>query len=81
MRTMRSTKQQTLKTLGLTNGEGASIEILFHFLSFMKREGAPVPNTQEEADKLLTRYMLQDRKEGMDYARRLIAERKGGRAK
>ena len=65
----------TLESLELTNGEFSMVEGLAHFLHFMKVESAPVPQTGEELDAQLTRYMKTVRREQMEYVSRLRVER------
>jgi hypothetical protein len=67
-----------LQALGLTNGEGAMVEGILHFLSFMTSESAPTPrhpNFSNEAVTLVTRYVKQVRREQMQYVSQLRVER------
>lgn len=67
-----------LIALELTNGEGAMVDGLFDFLSFMVSEGAPVPrhpNFAEEAELLLARYVKHHRREQMRYVSALRVSR------
>ena len=51
--------------LEITNGEGAECIILSGFLSWMKSESTPVPQTDEECSKLLNRWIKVNREEFM----------------
>ncbi len=64
-----------LEKLELTNGEGATIDGIIHFLRFMKTESAPLPESSKEADHLLTRYMKQIRREQMEFVSQLRVDR------
>lgn len=58
-------KRTPLERLQLTYGEGAEVEGLLHFMCWLKRESAPVPDTLDEAHALLARYIAFDRAERM----------------
>lgn len=64
-----------LEKMELTNGEGANIDSIIHFLRFMKDQSAPLPESSKEADHLLARYMKQIRREQMEFVDHLRASR------
>lgn len=62
---MPKRKRTPLERIGLTYGEGAEVEGLLHFMCWLKRESAPVPDTLDEANTLLARYIVFSRAECM----------------
>lgn len=59
-------KAPTLMTIEITNEEYGRASELYFFLQFLKDESAPIPETVEETDKLLARYILKTRRENME---------------
>ncbi len=64
-----------LEDLEMTNGEGAMVDSIVHFIGFLRDESAPIPNTSDELNKLMASYVLRVRREQMDYVDRLRKER------
>lgn len=62
-----------LDTIEITNGEWCEVSTILDFLEYMHEQSAPLPEDSEEADILLSRYIVRQRKLGMD---RLRAEGK-----
>jgi hypothetical protein len=59
-------RKPTLSNIKLTNNEWGLAQDLLLFLSFMRQESAPVPDTADEADAIITKYVLMVRRANME---------------
>jgi len=62
-------KIDTLKTIELTNGEFGELQIIYHFLVFLKKEGFCIQDIDnpKEVDSVFTKYVKYVRLEQMQY--------------
>ncbi len=56
---------KTLAELEISNGEGALLEGLTHFINFLKSDGKPLPATRTQLNSLFFRYIKAVRREQM----------------